>query len=152
MNANRKMIVALAAVIAHAAHAAAQEKLPVARITIYPGDVITESMLDERAYAPAPGSELLYARARDALIGKVARRTLLPGQAIPTIAIDNPRIVNVGAQIKIVFQENGLQIVAYGVAQQAGAVGDLIRVRNQDSGLFISGRIQSDGSVRVGEG
>ncbi|WP_424363505.1 flagellar basal body P-ring formation chaperone FlgA [Methylocystis parvus] len=142
----------LAATVAAATPAVAQEKLPVARITIYPGDVIAESMLDERAYGLAPGSEPLYARARETLIGKMARRTLLPGQPIPTIAIDNPRIINVGAQIKIVFAEDGLQIVAYGIAQQAGAIGDLIRVRNQDSGLFISGRIQNDGSVRVGEG
>jgi flagella basal body P-ring formation protein FlgA len=142
----------LAATVAAATPAVAQEKLPVARITIYPGDVIAESMLDERAYGLAPGSEPLYARARETLIGKMARRTLRPGQPIPTIAIDNPRIINVGAQIKIVFAEDGLQIVAYGIAQQAGAIGDLIRVRNQDSGLFISGRIQNDGSVRVGEG
>lgn len=128
------------------------EGLPVARIVIYPGDVISEAMIDERAYALAAGTEALYAQSRDALVGKVARRTLLPGQPIPTIAVDNPRIVTAGAQIKIVFLEGGLQIVAYGVAQQAGAVGDIIRVRNQDSGLFISGRVQADGSVRVGEG
>lgn len=147
----RRLIFAALATVA-ATQATAQEKLPVARVTIYPGDVIAESMLDERAYGLAPGSEPLYARARETLIGKIARRTLLPGQPIPTIAIDNPRVVNVGAQIKIVFSEDGLQIVAYGIAQQAGAIGDLIRVRNQDSGLFVSGRIQSDGSVRVGEG
>ncbi|WP_457797731.1 flagellar basal body P-ring formation chaperone FlgA [Methylocystis sp. S23] len=148
---SRFRLVALATV-AGLAQAAAQEKLPVARVVIYPGDMIAESMLDERAYALAPGSEPLYARARETLVGKVARRTLLPGQPIPAIAIDNPRIVHVGAQIRIVFFEEGLQIVAYGVAQQPGGVGDFIRVRNQDSGLFISGRIQSDGSVRVGEG
>lgn len=147
----RLVFVALAAVFA-IAQANAQEKLPVARIAIYPGDMIAESMLDERAYGLAPGSEALYARSRDMLVGKVARRTLLPGQPIPAIAVDNPRIVNVGAQIKIVFLEDGLQIVAYGIAQQAGGIGDFVRVRNQDSGLFISGRVQSDGSVRVGEG
>ncbi|WP_442756312.1 flagellar basal body P-ring formation chaperone FlgA [Methylocystis sp. JAN1] len=148
----RRNLLAAMATAAAVMQAAAQEKLPVARVTIYPGDLIAESMLDERAFALAPGSGPLYARAREALIGKMARRTLLPGQPIPTIALDNPRIVAVGAQIKIVFAEDGLQIVAYGVAQQAGGVGDLIRVRNQDSGLFVSGRVQSDGSVRVGEG
>ena len=43
-------------------------------------------------------------------------------------------------------------IVAYGSALQAGGVGDLIRVRNQDSGLVVSGRVQADGSIRVSEG
>jgi flagella basal body P-ring formation protein FlgA len=140
------------ALLGASAPARAQETLPVARITIYPGDPIIEQMLDDRPFNLTPGTETVYARRRDALIGKIARRTLLPGQPIPMIAIDNPRIVTIGAQIKILFIEDGLQIVAYGIAQQAGGVGDFIRVRNQDSGIFISGRIQSDGSVRVGEG
>lgn len=146
----RILVASLALGAGAAAHA--QERIPVARVTIYPGDAISDAMLDERVSSIAPGAEALYARRRDMLIGKVARRTLLPGQPIPAIAVDNPRIVSVGAQIRMVFVEDGLQIVAYGIAQQAGGVGDLIRVRNQDSGLFISGRIQSDGSVRVGEG
>ena len=88
----------------------------------------------------------------EAVIGKIARRTLLPGQPIATIAVDNPRIVTIGAQLKIIFSEPGMQIVAYGIAQQAGGIGDVIRVRNQDSGLFVSGRAQADGSIHVSEG
>ncbi len=137
---------------ARAGVAQAQESFPVARVTIYPGDAITEQMLDQRTGAIAPDSQGFYMRSREGLIGKVARRTLLPGQPIPAMAVDNPRIVAVGAQVKIVFAEGGLHIVTYGIAQQAGGVGDVVRVRNQDSGLFISGRVQSDGSVRVGEG
>lgn len=145
-------LVALLAAGPVAARAQEQESFPVARVTIYPGDAITEKMLDDRVGAVAADSQSLYARSHEQLIGKVARRTLLPGQPIPTMAVDNPRVVTVGAQVKIIFAEGGLHIVAYGVAQQAGGVGDLIRVRNQDSGLYITGRVQSDGSVRVGEG
>ncbi|MEK4033522.1 flagellar basal body P-ring formation chaperone FlgA [Methylocystis sp. IM3] len=143
----------LAALLATGAGVAqAQESFPVARVTIYPGDAITKQMLDARVGAVAPESQGFYMRTREGLVGKVARRTLLPGQPIPVIAIDNPRLVAVGAQVKIVYAEGGLHIVAYGIAQQAGGVGDVIRIRNQDSGLFLSGRVQSDGSVRVGEG
>lgn len=130
----------------------AQEAFPVPRVTIYPGDKITDSMLDERSDVVPRDSEPLYIRSREALIGKVARRTLLPRQPIQIMAVDNPRVVIVGAQVKVIFAEAGLDIVTYGIAQQAGGVGDIIRVRNQDSGLFISGRVQSDGSIRVGEG
>jgi flagella basal body P-ring formation protein FlgA len=135
-----------------ASAAFAQEAIPVARVTIYPGDVIAGSMIEERNLALAPGTEGRYALSRESLVGKAARRTLLPGQPIPVFAIDNPRIVSIGAQIKLVFDQDGLQIVAFGIAQQAGGVGDLIRVRNQESGIFVTGRIQADGSVRVGEG
>jgi flagellar basal body P-ring formation protein FlgA len=135
-----------------ASTAFAQEAIPVARVTIYPGDVIVGSMIEERNLALTPGTEGRYALSREALVGKAARRTLLPGQPIPVGAIDSPRIVAIGAQIKLVFDQDGLQIIAFGIAQQAGGVGDLIRVRNQESGIFVTGRIQADGSVRVGEG
>jgi flagellar basal body P-ring formation protein FlgA len=151
MSRRRRSFLPLAFALA-IAQAQAQEELPVPRATIYPGETIADEMLAERSYELPSAPEDFYARSRDALVGKVARRTLLPKQPIPTIAVDNPRIVRAGAQIKIVFSESGLDIVAYGIAQQAGGVGDLIRVRNQESGLFVSGRVQSDGSVRVGEG
>jgi flagella basal body P-ring formation protein FlgA len=125
---------------------------PVARITIYPGDRIDDSMLDERVIPAEPGSERGMIESRDALLGKIARRTLLPGQPVPALAIDNPRIVLMGAHVKIVFSESGLVITAFGMAMQAGGVGDFIRVRNEDSGRIVSGRIQPDGSIRVSEG
>lgn len=136
-----------------AAPSRAEERVvPVARVTIYPGDRIDESMLDERSFSIGAVPEGAVVESKSALIGKVARRTLLPGRPIVPIAIDNPRLVAIGAQVKIVFVENGLVITAYGAAMQAGAIGDLIRVRNQDSGLIVSGRIQPDGSIRVSEG
>jgi flagella basal body P-ring formation protein FlgA len=152
----RRRFVALltaATTVASVAPLGAEERpLPVARVTIYPGDRINDSMLEERSFALGAGSEGAIAISKDALLGKVARRTLLPGQPILSIAVDSPRIVQIGTQVKIVFSEGGTLIVAYGVAQQAGAVGELIRVRNQDSGLMVSGRIQADGSIRVSEG
>ena len=90
-----------ALVCAAIAGARAQEAIPVARVTIYPGDRITEAMLDERADAAPRDGEGLYIRSRDGLIGKVARRTLLPRQPIPAMAVDNPRVVTVGAQVKV---------------------------------------------------
>ncbi len=94
----------------------------------------------------------LLSNSKAMLLGRVAKRTLLPGKPILPIAVDSPRLVTIGSQVKIVFDEAGLTIVAYGAALQAGAIGDLIRVRNQDSGLVVSGRMQPDGSIRVGEG
>jgi flagella basal body P-ring formation protein FlgA len=60
--------------------------------------------------------------------------------------------VKIGENVRIMFIDGGMQITATGVAQQAGALGDMIRVRNQDSGLFVIGRVQADGSVLVGDG
>lgn len=132
-------------------NAQAQETtLPVPRAVIYPGDTITEMMIDDRVTSSENISSS-YIRSRTELIGKVARRTLLPGQPIATSAVDQPRLVSIGAQVKIVYSETGLTIVAFGVSQQAGGAGDFVRVRNLESGLFVVGRVQRDGSIRVGE-
>ncbi len=148
----RRLSLACLFLLFAAATHADERVLPVARIVIYPGDPIGEQMIEDKSMFLAPGNEALIAKTKSAVIGKVARRTLLPGEAIPLIAVDNPHVIILGAQVKIVFAESGMQIVAYGVAQQAGAVGDIVRVRNQDSGRFVSGRVQPDGSVRVSEG
>lgn len=131
---------------------AAEREFPVPRITIYPGDRIDDSLLEERGLSYDAGAERGFILSRAEAAGKIARRTLLPGQPIPLLALDNPKVVVIGAQVKIVFSESGLVITAFGMAMQAGGVGDLIRVRNQDSGLTVSGRIQADGSIRVSEG
>lgn len=124
--------------------------LPVPRTVIYPGDTLSESMLEDRPLA-VENARPNYVRSRTELVGKIARRTLLPGQPIPVSAVDQPRLVTIGAQVKIVYLEAGMTIVAFGVAQQAGSAGDLVRVRNAESGLFVIGRVQDDGSIRVGE-
>ena len=59
--------------------------------------------------------------------------------------------MTLGAQVKIVFQQSGVSIVAFGAALQAGAAGELVRIRNADSGAAVSGVVQPDGSVRVGD-
>ena len=146
------LLVVLAPSLGAAPSRAEERVVPVARVTIYPGDRIDESMLDEQSFSIGAVPEGVVIERKSALIGKVARRTLLPGRPIAPIAVDNPRVVAIGAQVRIVFVENGLVITAYGAAMQAGAIGDLIRVRNQDSGLMVTGRIQPDGSIRVSEG
>jgi len=141
-----------AAMFVSLAPARADERtLPVPKVTIYPGDQITEAMLDEKTFLTTAGDATLVG-SKSAAVGKVARRTLLPGKAITLASLDAPRIVAVGSQVKIIFNENGLVITTYGTAMQPGAIGDTIRVRNLDSGLSVSGRVLPDGSVRVSEG
>jgi flagellar basal body P-ring formation protein FlgA len=102
---------------------------PIPKDVIYPGQIIRDEMLID---APAEGVSQTGAAlpARVSIVGKMARRTLLPGQAIPLAAIDNPRLVAIGAEVKLVFIDGGLQIVAYGAALQDGALGDSVKVRN----------------------
>ena len=130
--------------------AAGANVLPVPTITIYPGDVIKDEWLIDRDFAASPEISTAAMGSRAAIVGKVARRTLLPGSPIPWNAVIDPRLVANGAKVRLQFEEGALAITAYGTALQAGGSGDVISVRNLASGLTVSGTVQADGSVRVG--
>lgn len=129
---------------------AAGISLPVPKITLYPGDFIRTDHLVERTFNVRLKKDSPVHRKRDALIGKVVRRTLLPGKPIPINAVREPHLVVQGYTVQIVFQDGPLVITGYAVALQSGGNGDVVRVRNVDSGVIVSGAVQPDGTVRVG--
>lgn len=137
----------------HAAVAADTTMLPVPAQTIYPGDIIRDAAITARDfgqnYQPSRFGVVLD---RTMVIGKVARRTLLPGAPIPLNATAEPKVVSPGGKVRVVFEEGGLMISTFASALQGGAVGDTVSVRNIESGLTISGIVQPDGSVRVNGG
>jgi flagellar basal body P-ring formation protein FlgA len=144
-----RVAVALLGLAFAGAAAAEERRLPVPAVTIRPGEVIKEEMIAERAFASNLLGVALFIEARPGLLGRMARRTLVPGQPIPVNAVEDSWSVARGAAVKIVVEENGLSIVAYGSALQSGAAGTLIPVRNVDTGVIIRGIVEPDGSVRV---
>lgn len=146
-------ILALFSVNCQSAVTSAGTLLPVPGATIYPGDVITEQALVDRDFSDdSVMSKMASVRTRAGLVGKVARRTLLPGQPILPNAVGEPKIVANGAKVQLLFEEETLRIVAIGTALQSGGAGDMISVRNSTSGLMVSGTVQADGTVHVGGG
>ncbi|WP_230533108.1 flagellar basal body P-ring formation chaperone FlgA [Microvirga roseola] len=134
-----------------AGSAAAQERvLPVPTVTIYPGDTIDESMLKDRIYPENYRFRTAVVETPRVLIGKTVRRTLLPGEAIPLNAVDDPKLVSRGVPAPIVFEEGGLTITGVGTPLQNGTLGQSVQVKNMDSGRVIIGRVESDGKIRVG--
>ncbi|WP_052763949.1 flagellar basal body P-ring formation chaperone FlgA [Microvirga massiliensis] len=131
--------------------AAAQERvLPVPAVTIYPGDTIDESMLKDRIYPGSYRFRVAVVESPRALIGKTARRSLVPGEAIPLNAVDDPKLVTRGVPTAVVFEEGGLLITGIGTPLQSGTLGQSIQVKNMDSGRVIVGRVQADGRIRIG--
>ena len=140
----------VAMLAASAAFAADVRILPVPRLTIYPGDTIAANLIVARNFPAALVGNAAAVEAREALVGKVAKRTLLPGYPIPLNAVAEPDVVTRGTPVQVVFQEGGLTITTYASPLQSGGVGAVIGVRNVESGLTIHGVVQPDGTVRVG--
>jgi len=131
-----------------AAHAG-ENVLPVPRVTIYPGDTLVDAMLTDQIFRGRDYEGPGYAR-REELVGKVARQTLLPGRPVAAPAVREPFAVKQGQPAVVYFKSGGLIISATAVPLQAGAAGELISLRNTDSGTTIRGIVQPDGTVRVG--
>jgi flagella basal body P-ring formation protein FlgA len=129
---------------------AAELELPVPRVTIYPGDVIGDEHLAERAFIAHTVARSTVYEARQAVLGKVARRTLLPGQPIPINGTRDAYVVAQGTMALVVFETAGLTITTNAMALQNGGIGDVVTLRNVDSGTIIKGTVASDGTVRLG--
>jgi flagellar basal body P-ring formation protein FlgA len=127
------------------------DRLPVPRAVIYPGELISAAMLELRR--PAVPSDLrdTVHRSLETLVGKSTRRTLLPGHAIPVNAVREPDAVRSGKPVTMVFRSGGLVMTSSGTAMQAGAAGDVISAQSQDSGIVVRGTVQADGTLRLGD-
>ena len=135
-----------------ATSSSAQETLvPTPKAVIYPGDIILDEMLVDVPNVARDGSGP-FVDSRSLIVGKAARLTLLPGHAIPFSGVSNRKLVSNGAEVKLVFSEGDLVIMTTGSALQDGSIGDVVRVRNDDSGVTVSGAVQPDGSVQVSGG
>lgn len=117
---------------------------------IYPGETIELSALKEVPLKPGRAAPDATAVLPEQLEGKVARRTLLPGRYVQTAAIRTPYLVEQGAAVQLFFVAGPLTISASAVTLQPGSAGDMVRVRNLDSGKILNGIVMADGSIRVG--
>ena len=141
------VLFALAAMAASAA-AAQSTVAPSPKVVIYPGDIIADDALTEVTLdGSTPGGP--FAISRDEIVGKAATRTLLPGRPISLRAVDNPRLVRNGHEVRLLYVDGGLTIMTTGSALQDGVVGDIVKVRNLDSGVTVGGEVRADGAVMV---
>ena len=131
--------------------AAADQVLPVPVATIYAGDVIKPAMLRDQTFPEhyRPRQPVVDSAAR--AVGRIARRTLLPGETIPSLALDEAKLVTRGAPTMIVFEEHGVAIATAGIALANAAVNEAVSVRNTATGRVIQGVVQPDGHVRTGQ-
>jgi len=123
----------------------------VPRAVIYPGDRITDATLIERQLLVSADNPPVFGEREEDLLGKFARRTLLPGELIPNTAVRSEDAVKQGRTYKLTYNSQFVSIVGVGVPMQSGAVGEIINVRNPESGLIIKARIEADQSLAVSD-
>jgi flagellar basal body P-ring formation protein FlgA len=115
---------------------------------IYPGEVISAGRLEE-VDVTNPNLSGGYARKVGEVAGMVSKRTLLPGRTITLAGLREPYAVTRGTPIRLVFAMGSMTISAGGTPLEDAAVGDVIRVRNTDSGMILNGTVMADGTIQV---
>lgn len=133
--------------IAHAGPVVAELFVPVT--TIYPGEALSVEKVRIRRFRVRPGVARNYAGDVGALSGRVAKRTLPAGRAIPLTALREPYRFREGQHVTMRFISGRLQISAVGVALEPGIAGRYVALRNIDSGVTVRGRVTADGAVEV---
>jgi flagella basal body P-ring formation protein FlgA len=125
---------------------------PVLAITVPAGGIITENMIAERRLIANEVALKNYHTSRDGLIGKVAKRAIQAGAAIPMTAVREQQVFVAGDRVTIEFASGGVIVRGVGIALQPGTANQPARVRNIDSGIVVDGMVRRDGVVEVGGG
>lgn len=128
--------------------ALAQPTAVVPEHIIYPGQQISSDMVRE-VVVTNPNLRPGYARVIAEVDGFVTKKTLLPGRIIPVAMLREAYLIERGKTVPMIFSNSGMTITAQGVALQNGGLGEIIRVRNLDSGVIIAGTVMQDGTLRV---
>jgi flagella basal body P-ring formation protein FlgA len=144
------ILLSAACAMAALAPAWAGETVLVPSKVIYPGETVSASFLQEVELAEGKVPPAHVVVAIEDLDGKVARRTLLPGRYVAATAIRDAWLVEKGAAVEMTFVAGALTIAAAAVTLESGAAGDMVKVRNIDTGKIVSGTVLADGTVRVG--
>jgi flagellar basal body P-ring formation protein FlgA len=116
--------------------------------TIYPGEEVQAGQLEE-VEVTNPNLVKGYAESIKQVDGLITKRTLLAGRVILVSALREPFAVSRGTTVQLVFDNGSLVLRAAGTPLQDAAIGELIKVRNKDSGVIVSGTVMEDGTVHV---
>lgn len=125
------------------------EKIVIVSGVVYPGQEITADMIRQVTLARPLRTRGKVVQHLASVVGKVAKRTILPRRAIPVSAVRDAYLVEAGEPVRILYQNGGLRIAMTGVALVSGASGSSVRVRNPDSGRIVTGTVSQNGTVIV---
>ena len=138
------------ALVAGSMPAAAQELGVIPTRIIYPGETVAADALAMARVRKGKPTTTVFAHAPNELVGKVAKRTLLPGRFVPLASVRNAYLVEQGASVQVIFIADGMTISATAITLEPGSPGDTVKVRNLDSGAIFPATVMADGTVRVG--
>lgn len=111
------------------------------------GDVITEdAVTTEMRLMQSYQDALMDVKA---VVGMQAARFLTAGQMLASRDLKREQILRKGQMVKAIFGADALEISISAQAEEGGAVGDVIKVKNLDSQKMFAAKIIDRGVVKI---
>lgn len=123
-------------------------EVPMVKFRLGSGDVIREEDVVWQK-VPARTIDRDTVMEVEELVGKSPVRGLMAGRAIEHDEIQSPPIVLRRAPVQMKYSSEHISISAIGTAMEDGAMGQKIKVRNDDSGIILDARVVERGHVEV---
>src|SRR5262249_44142197 len=120
----------------------------VAREELRSGQAIApEQIAAEHGDFPLDESDALTEIAEVA--GKTARRAITAGAMLRRSDLTEPQLVTAGQTVEVEVRNGTMRLVASGQAEQSGRRGDIISVRNPESGVRYRALVERAGFVAL---
>lgn len=123
-------------------------KIPTLSQTLNKGDIIGKhDIIMVEVPQKHINQEIILSAAK--LIGKTPRRMVNGGQIIKANQVEEPKIVERGDFVTLLFKQGTLQLSTRGKALQHGAKGDHVRVVNTESNKTLEGIVSASKEITV---
>lgn len=126
----------------------ATRKMPVPARHLRRGETITATDVIWRQVRSRAGDHIMISDL-DSLVGFTPRRTLIAGKPIRRSDVTPRMVVRKGDQIQISLSTGSMTLTTRGVALQAGAIGETIRIRNVNSRKIIEATVTNAGDAVI---
>jgi flagella basal body P-ring formation protein FlgA len=123
-------------------------EIPVPAIRLASGAVVrAEDLRMTRVSVSQTKGEVV--RDPSQVVGMQLKRSVTPNQPISTTDLIRPAVVGRDSIVRIVLDAQGLSLSGQGIALEAGAMGERIRIRNPSSRAVLEAQVIAPGVVRV---
>ncbi len=122
--------------------------VPVLKNSLKNGDIIGGMDID---YIDLPQNRIANGTLLDGkdLVNMTPRRTVHGGKPVIINELEQPKMVNRGEAITLIFANGPMVLTVKGKSLQAGALGDTVRVSNSDSNKNLQGTVTAHQEVTI---
>lgn len=92
-----------------------------------------------------------YATESSEVIGMRANKYIAVGKMFKMNEMSNPPVIKNNDPVSIIYSSGSINLKTLGTALNSGAVGDMVKVRNDSSGSILLGKIIDKNTVKVGD-